>query len=76
MIPNEQTELKLKLKEEGKITASIEIYIRDTKKLSGVCTIFWALRKRYKQATVGLGTCTENNGPIIKKIAVSRTNCF
>lgn len=63
------------LKGEGKITVSIEIYIRDAKKLSRVSTIFWELRKRNKQATVGIYTCTDNDSPIIKKIAVSRTDC-
>lgn len=72
----QQTELMLN--DEDKITVSIEFYIRDVKKFSGVCTIFWELRKRYKQATVGLCTCTENDSPVIKKIAGSRTgflNC-
>lgn len=63
------------LKDEGKIMVSIEIYIRDAEELSGVCTIFWELRKRYKQATVGLCTCNENDSPVIKKIACLRTDC-
>lgn len=65
---------KLMVKDQDKISVSVEFYVRDAKELSGVCTIFWEVRKWSIQVMGIQCTCTKCDNPIIKKIVGSRTD--
>lgn len=67
-----QNELTLNYK--NKISISIKIYTGDGKKLSGACTMFYDLRKKYIPVRGRPCIYTENDSPIIK-ITGSRTDC-
>lgn len=62
------------LNDKSKISISIKIDTGDGKKLSGSCTVFWELRKKYIPVTGRPCICTESDSPIIK-ITRSRTDC-